>query len=279
MIDYHIHTYHSIDAEGTIDEYCQRALHIGLKEICITNHCELDPARQDSWIRFSNNDKQPVTNRGLKRLAHEVEVAKELYKKSGLTVRLGLEVGYYEGIEPRLREVMNGVQFDFVLGSIHCLNHICIDSSREYEAYFSRHTTSVLLDNYCEALENLITSGLFDSLGHIDVYKKYGLKFYGDSIRNISEDALSEIFRLMKEHNIALEINTAGWRCVDEPYPSPLFMKCAREQGLTLITIGSDCHKVADLGKGIIEATHYAKSFGFDAVYGFDKRQPIKINI
>jgi HisJ family histidinol phosphate phosphatase len=98
MIDYHIHTYHSIDAEGTVKDYCDRAVRLALDEICITNHCELDPVRDDSWIRFDSN-KQPMTREGLKRLEDEIIEAKEVYKKSGLTVKFGLEVGYYDGIE------------------------------------------------------------------------------------------------------------------------------------------------------------------------------------
>lgn len=278
MIDYHIHTYHSIDAEGTIKDYCDRAVRLQLDEICITNHCELDPVRDDSWIRF-DSDKQPMTREGLKRLENEIVETKEVYKNSGLNVKFGLEVGYYDGIESRLQEIIHDVDFDFILGSIHCLNHVCIDSSREHALYFSHHTVSGLLENYFIAIEKLIKSKLFDAIGHIDVYKKYGLEFYGDQIQNPSQEALQKVFKLMSEYDIALEINTAGLRHINEFYPSPTIMKCAREQGLERITIGSDCHKVADLGKGILEATHYAKSFGFNAVYGFDKRKPIKIRI
>lgn len=278
MIDYHIHTLHSIDAEGTISDYCERAVRLGLDEICITNHCELDPARNDSWIRF-DGIKQPMTRGGLKRLEHELVNSKEVYKKSDLTVKFGLEVGYYDGIEPQLQEATNDIGFDFILGSIHCLDHICIDSSKEHALYFSQHTVPSLLKNYFKAIEKLIKSKLFDAIGHIDVYKKYGLEFYGDQIQNSPQEILQEILQLMSEYDIALEINTAGLRHVNEFYPSPKIMKCAREQGLERITVGSDCHKVADLGKGIKEAIDYAKSFGFDAVYGFDKRKPVKIKI
>lgn len=278
MIDYHIHTRHSIDAEGAIDDYCKRAIRLGLNEICITNHCELDPARNDSWIRFKNNN-QPVTKDGLAKLEDEVMKAKEMYRKSGLLVKFGLEVGYYEGIESRLQEILHDINFDFLLGSIHCLNHVCIDSSKEHPLYFTHHTALELLRNYFSAIEKLITSGFFDSVGHIDVYKKYGLGFYGDEIRNFPKEVIKRVFKLMAEYNVALEINTAGLRHVGQFYPSPAIMKCAQEQRFKLITIGSDSHKVADLGKGIREAIEYVKSFGVEAVYGFDKRKPIEIKI
>ncbi len=278
MIDYHIHTQHSIDAEGTIREYCKQAVKQDIDEICITNHCELDPLRNDSFIRF-NNHRLPFTRDRLIRLQEEVMREKEFYEKSGLKVKFGLEVGYYDGIEPHLEKIVDGIDFDFLLGSIHCLNHICIDSSKECKLYFTKYNLSELLENYFQAVEKLINSQYFDSIGHLDVYKKYGLEFYGEDINTIPEEAMKKIFRMMAEKEIALEINTAGLRRIHEFYPSPPIMKYAREQGVTMITIGSDAHRVEDLGKGIKQGLEYAKSFGFDTIYKFEKRKRFKIKI
>lgn len=278
MIDYHIHTSHSIDAEGTIREYCERALQLGLKEICFTNHGELDPARSDNLIKFTDV-KLPLTKANLTKLHDETFAAKEFYKKHGLLVRFGLEIGYYEGMEKRLREVLDDINFDFLLGSIHCLDHVCIDSSKEYLTYFSECKADKLLDKYFQTLEKLVACGLFDAVGHLDVYKKYGLNFYGEVIKTLPEDSLRKIFQLMMEKETALEINTAGLRRINQFYPSPDFMKLARAQGVKMLTIGSDCHNLKDLGKGIDEGLEYAKSSGFDAVYGYEKRRPIRVKI
>lgn len=278
MIDYHIHTCHSIDAEGSIEEYCRQALKCGLKEICITNHCELDPQRNDNFIKFANK-KLPLTRDGLVQLQNQILQVRKHYTHLGLTIKFGLEVGYYEGIEHRLQEVVKNIDFDFWLGSIHCLNHICIDSHKECTIYFSKYSVSELLENYFYATQALVNSQLFDSVGHLDVYKKYGLQYYGENINNVPEDLLRKSLELMREKEIALEINTAGLRRIGEFYPAPNIMKLARELGLKMITIGSDAHKVEDLGKGIKEVLAYVKSFGFDAVYGFEKRKPVKIKI
>lgn len=278
MIDYHIHTNHSIDAEGNIDEYCAQGVKVGLDEICITNHCELDPQRNDTLIQF-NNHQQAFTHEALLRMQNEIMEAKEKYKKQGLTVKFGLEVGYFKGIEPQLRKLLHGVELDFLLGSIHCLNSVCIDSSKECTTYFTKYTAHELLDNYYSAIKELVESHMFDSIGHLDVYKKYGLAFYGDAIKQAPRELLTEVFRLTKENNIAFEINTAGFRLFDEFYPARSIMQHARDRGITKITIGSDAHKVTDLGVGLQEGIEYAKSFGFDAVYAFDKRNPVSVKI
>jgi len=278
MIDYHIHTNHSIDAEGELEDYCKKALSIGLKEICFTNHCELDPARNDSFICF-NGQRKKFTRKGLLCLRDEIEKQRIKYQKSGLNIKFGIEVGYYNGVDSVLEEVTDGVELDFVLGSIHCLDHICIDSSREYMDYFPNHSAHSMLTNYFHAVEDLVKSNLFNSVGHLDVYKKYGISYYKERVHEVLETSLRETYHIMAEHNIALEINTAGLRRINQFYPAPSIIKYARAQGLKMITIGSDAHRVSDLGKGISEGLTYAKSFGFDKVYRFDKKRPIGMNI
>ena len=52
-VDYHVHPDYSLDATGTIDEYCDRALELGLKQICFTTHYDSDPFREkiDPFMR------------------------------------------------------------------------------------------------------------------------------------------------------------------------------------------------------------------------------------
>lgn len=273
MIDYHIHTNHSVDAQGTLKEYAEQALKLGLKEICITNHCELDPARNDNLIRLEN-ENLPLNRGNLLILAEETSRLKDYYKKKGLKIRFGLEVGYFSGVTRRLKEIIYGLKLDYLLTGIHCLDHICIDSSKECDRYFFQKCAADLLVNYYKTLKELVKSKEFDAIAHLDVYKKYGLAFYGEDIKKIPEDILRPIFKSMTKNGIALEINTAGLRRYGEFYPSGDIMKIAKEEGIELITIGSDCHRPEDLGKGIKEAIEYARSYNFKYILTFENRRP-----
>lgn len=278
MIDYHIHTFHSPDAEGEIMEYCARALSLGLREICFTNHAEMDPGRDDNIFR-GDGQHQPISNDQLRRHHEEIRRAAEIFAKKGLTVRSGIEIGFYPGMETRLSELTRSIEYDFWLGSIHCLNHACIDSSREYQSYFSRRPARQLIEEYYAAVLKLVQSRLFDALGHIDVYKKYGIGYYGADIDYLPRDLLTVVFDAVIQTGICLEINTAGLRRIQQFYPAAEIMKMAREQGVKRLTIGSDCHRVDDLGKGIKEGLDYAKTFGFSSVYTFSQRKPTAVKI
>jgi histidinol-phosphatase (PHP family) len=278
VIDYHIHTNHSPDAEGSLRDYCEKAAARGLNEICFTNHAEMDPERNDNIIRFEGRE-EPLTNEALKRLHHEVMAQRDAFGTSGLKVRSGIEIGFFSGMEKRLVEMTSGIEYDFLMGSIHCLDHACIDSSREYRGYFSKHGARELLDVYYEEILKLAESRLFDAMGHIDVYKKYGINFYGPEIDYLPRNLLAAVFDALRRNGLALEINAAGLRRIDQFYPSPEIMKLARDLKVERLTVGSDCHKVDDLGKGIKEACEYAKSFGFSRVFTFEKRKPIAVKI
>jgi len=272
LVDYHVHTQHSIDASGTISEYCEQAIRIGLDEICFTNHCELDPRRNDSFIVF-NGERKPFSRNGLLKLQAEIHQARNKYLARGLVVKFGIEVGYYRGIEPKLLEILQDVDLDFLIGAIHCLDHICIDSSKECGSYFNRHDVHQLIEEYFTSVACLVETELFDSLAHIDVYKKYGRNHYGPDVYDLPKDFIRSVFHLIKDHNTALEINTAGMRFMNEFYPAPALMKMAREAGIELITIGSDCHRPEDLGKDLARGREYMKTHGFGAVCTFDQRR------
>lgn len=278
MVDYHVHTQHSIDASGTISEYCEQAIHIGLDEICFTNHCELDPRRNDSFIIF-NGKREPFSRDGLLKLQAEISEASNKYEKRGLIVKFGIEVGYYRGIEPKLLEILQDIDLDFLIGAIHCLDHICIDSSRECGLYFNQHDVQQLIEEYFTSVAHLVETGLFDSLAHIDVYKKYGRNHYGTDLCNLPQDFIRRVFHLIKNNHTALEINTAGMRFMNEFYPAPALMKMAREAGIELITIGSDSHRPEDLGKDLARGIEYMKMHGFSAVCTFDKRKRLSRKI
>ncbi|MBE0431836.1 histidinol-phosphatase [candidate division WOR-3 bacterium] len=278
MVDYHIHTAHSIDASGTVSGYCSRAIEIGLREVCFTNHCELDPQRDDSFIVFDGR-REPFSRNELLRLQEEILAARDRFKRHGLDVKFGIEVGYFTGIEPVLEEILRGAEIDFVIGAIHCLDHICIDSSRECGQYFATHCAEEYLADYFNAVAGLVRSRMFDSVAHLDVFKKYGIDHYGKDIHRIPRDMVEGILQMMRKNGTALELNTAGMRFMNEFYPAESLMKMARDCGLELITIGSDSHRPEDLGKDLTKAIDYLGSFGFDAVCTYTRRTPTKLSI
>lgn len=274
FIDYHVHPYYSLDAEGSVDEYCERALTLGFSEIGFTPHLELDPYRDalDDKVRLGSRIVS-MRSDWLSSFIRDVERAREKYQ---IQLRVGVEVGYDEEIEDEIREVLDRYPFDFCLGAIHCLDHVAITDRREYELYYRNRSPREVLSNYFSVLRKAISSQLFDGIAHLDIYKKYGLSFYGDPILQLENEFIFETLKLLSKYDTALEINTAGLRTIGSLYPSESILRVARESGVRNVMIGSDCHKVEQFGKGIQKALKLVQSMGF-TLCGFRNRKAYRI--
>ena len=131
-----------------------------------------------------------------------------------------------------------------------------------------------MVRRYFEVVERAVRSGLFDVIGHLDIYRRHGLNFYGGQLLKTHQGLVEELLSEMGKREVGLEINTAGWRHgQNEPYPSLTLLKEALERGITVITLGSDAHRLGDLGYGIEKAACLAKAAGYDAICTFRRRR------
>ncbi|KPL04611.1 MAG: hypothetical protein AMJ90_00130 [candidate division Zixibacteria bacterium SM23_73_2] len=254
--DFHVHPDYSKDASGSVDEYCQKALELGLKRICFTTHYDTDPQRKkiDYFMRVDGKLKL-LSFEVVKRYIDDVKVAKSKYLSSGLEVYVGLEVDYALHIEENLRSELAKLDLDFVLGAIHCLDHIAITASSEAHQYFERKTLKEYIKEYFKVFTQASSSGLFDCMAHLDGYKKYGLKFYGNEILSAHREFIEPALDALVKNNVGIEINTSAKRKgQDEFYPSKEILYMVKEKGIEVVAIGSDAHRVEDLGKDIEEA-------------------------
>ncbi len=254
--DYHVHPDYSLDATGTIDQYCQRALELGLKEICFTTHYDTDPVRKDEDSLMRIDGKIVPLNEGnVKRYIEDVRTANKIYSPRGLCVKAGLEADYAPHFEKDLRKNLAVFDLDYILGAVHCLDHIAISASKEAESYFRNKNVEELCQEYYSVLGKAVESGLFDVIAHLDIYRKYGLAFYGEKIMTAHRGLVEPVLQLMAENDVSMEINTGLLRKGHNQFsPNLEILNLALKMDVKIIAFGSDAHKVAHLGKDIKEA-------------------------
>lgn len=256
--DYHVHPNYSIDASPVnMHDYCLKALELGLSEICFTTHVELDPVRHN-LENFVNVDgkKVSVHEKGwLDKYFNEVTEVQEKFKGEGLTIKAGVEIGFCPGVEKEIEKLINNYPFDYVLGAIHCLNHISISSKKESPEYFRYKNLSQMAGEYFHALREAVGSDLFDCIAHVDLYRRYGYRFYGDAVLTVHRGFIEPIFEEMARKGMGLEINTSSRRRgLKEFHPTKEILALAAGCGIEIYTVGSDAHSLEELGGGIDEA-------------------------
>ena len=251
--DCHVHPDYSIDAQDSIDQYCQRALEIGLSEICFTPHYDTDPKRKeiDAYMRVGGKIVN-LTDDIVKKYIDETHQAKKKYAPLDLSVKTGLEVDYALHIEEHLRKKLPQFELDYILGAVHCLEHIAITSTRESEKYFKRKSCQEACKDYFEVLLNAVSSGLFGTIAHLDAYKIYGIKFYGEEVLVAHRGLVEPVLKLMAEKGVGLEINTSPLRKGHkEVSPGIEILEMASKFNVKVNAISSDAHRVEDLGRDL----------------------------
>jgi histidinol-phosphatase (PHP family) len=148
------------------------------------------------------------------------------------------------------------------------------------ERYFARRSVREAYQPYFAELRQAVESGLFDFIGHLDLAKRYGVRYYGPFDLSLFAAEVRDILKLTVESRVGLEINTSGLRqAPHETYPGLAVLRWYRKLGGRILTVGSDAHSVKDLGKGIAEALGLARKAGFEAVTLFEKREPRQLRI
>ncbi|MBO8127649.1 MAG: histidinol-phosphatase [Peptococcaceae bacterium] len=276
--DYHVHPGYSIDASPVeIRDYCRRAVELGLREICFTTHFEFDPVRRDidNFVILDGKRHPAHDLMWLEAYFKEIEDAQREFKDTGLKVKAGIEVGYDIGLEREIERVLKDYPFDFVLGAIHCLDHIAISSMMESPQYFASRSPAEVREDYFTTLREAVNTGFFDCIAHLDLYKRYGIKHYGSEILTVHRGVIEPILKEMARRNMGLEINTSSLRRgVKEFHPSREIISLAVEAGVTIFTVGSDAHSPEDLGDHIDEALALLEEFGL-CNHVFTKRRAV----
>jgi histidinol-phosphatase (PHP family) len=256
-IDLHNHTTFCNHAEGSINEYIQKAIELGIDIYGFSEHAPMD---FDEGYRLRFEDMEKYENLVLE--------AKERYKDN-IEILLGYEVDF---LPNHMHKRVLARKVDYMIGSVHFINEWGFDNPEFIGGYKDRDIDEIWI-SYFSAIEEMANSGLFDIVGHLDLIKIFKFLPKKD-IRLIAKNALLAI----KKANMAIEINSAGLRKpIKELYPSATLLESIFELDIP-ITFASDAHKIDQIGFGYEEAVKIAKEIGFGKVMTFKNRDRQLIN-
>ncbi|NOZ91390.1 MAG: histidinol-phosphatase [Epsilonproteobacteria bacterium] len=251
-VDLHNHTSRCNHAIGTVREYIQKAIELGIDIYGFSEHA---PMNFDEKYRLGFNEMRE----------YEAEILRyqEEYKND-IEILLGYEVDYLKGYMDS--RVLNA-KVDYLIGSVHFLDKWGFDNP-EFIGEWENRDIDDIWSEYFDAIEAMAKSGYFDIVGHLDLIKvfKYLPK---KEIKLIAQNALKAI----KKADMAIEINGAGLRKpVKELYPSKELLEIAYELDIP-ITFSSDAHSIEQIGFGYNQSVELAKSIGYTKAVTFKQRE------
>lgn len=256
-IDIHNHTTRCNHAEGTVDEYIQRAIELGIDIYGFSEHAPMD---FDEKYRLSFDEMSLYEK--------DVLDAKDRYANQ-IEILLGYEVDW---LPNHMSETVLKSKVDYLVGSVHFLDKWGFDNPEFISGYKDRDIDEVW-QVYFDTIENMAKSELFDIVGHMDLMKVF--KFLPNKDMRIMAKGA---FNAIKKANMTIEINSSGLRKpIGEIYPSRELLEVAYELDIP-ITLSSDAHKVEQIGYGYDEIISLAKAVGYTKVMNFRNRDRQLVN-
>ena len=265
LIDCHTHSLHSFDGEAKVFDLCRRAEELGLWAYALTDHCDLtDHSGEELFDDIAAS-------------VRELRTYREMGEKSTVFLT-GIELGQAVDNFPVAEKALSLCDYDFVIGSVHNAGGI---EDFYFEDYSKLTLAQIdeLMEDYFDRLLALIRWGKADTLAHITYPFRYMI---GEYRVPVSAARYAEQFdRVLKEviaSGMALEVNSSGLRQkIGVPLPDKELLTRYFALGGRRITVGSDAHKVADLGAGVEETVKLLSEIGFASVCYFKGRHPVEV--
>ncbi len=251
MFDTHLHTHFSGDSSMDFSGAAQAAKAAGLGLI-VTEHMDLD---------YPDNPETFVFD--------PAEYFRELEPFRTNEVLLGVELGLRPECREKNMELAAAYPFDEIIGSIHVVDGIDIyrpqfTRGRSKKEAYGRYLASML-----ECVEGFFG---FDTLGHVDYICRYAA--YDDAELHLADffDEWSAVCKALIAGGQVLEINTRRLQQASAVAALGKLYGRYRELGGRYVTIGSDAHKTADVGRCLAEAWQLAERLDLRPVY-FQERK------
>lgn len=251
MTDYHMHSVLS-DGKNTHEEMIRAAIEKGLDEIGFSDHICLKPV---DWS---------IAQVDLPVMVEQVQALKEKYKDK-ITVKLGAEIDYLEGMESEIAQLIDSLPLDYVIGSVHFIGDWNFDTDK---SLYGKWSNDYLYERYFDLIQKAARTGLFDIIGHLDIIKKF--RVYPETDQS---KLIDDTLKIIKDQQLVIELNTGGFdRPCAEFTPSPSILeRCFHHQ--IPITLTSDAHKTAQIGRHFDAAIELLTTVGYTELIRFDQRE------
>jgi histidinol-phosphatase (PHP family) len=235
-----------------IDVYAALAVERRIPEIAITDHVDFDP--RDPAYRYTRFEDRERTVRG----------AAERWAKEGVTIRFGAELTYNRRWEADVREHLAKHRYDYVIGSVHDWPESPYWPSR-IGAWVQDRSLDEIVEPYYTEIIAAARSGLFDTIGHLDVVKRYLHPHVTAAQLAERPDLKEPALRAIVESGVSLEVNSSGLRYPGaETYPSGPVVARYRELGGERVVVGSDAHARGSFAHRLGESYRHLIDAGFE---------------
>jgi histidinol-phosphatase (PHP family) len=252
--DYHNHPQaHREDlpySPKVLQPWADRARELGLKDLAFTDH-----DRYKAGVSFIEIDRLRENN-------------PDIQFRSGIELDNDPETS----ADGRKWVEKNWDNLDFVLGSVHFVKDFPFDHPH-YILQYDNYDIDELYIEYYKNIRAIASSGLVDSMAHLDLIKIFNF------FPTIPMDEIyNETLDVIKSHDLSIEISTAGIRKpTGKIYPDPKIIQIAKSKGISF-TIAADAHTAKDLCHNYDKLENLLRELDINEIAVYEKHTKILVS-
>ena len=266
--DFHTHSSFSTDSEASPESMIEQAIALGLKTYCFTDHMDYVFPRDEGFNAFLFDPDEYF--------AKLTELRRKY--RGQIDIRIGVELGLRD--EPDIRDEVHQLcrsltdkyPFDFVIGSTHVIDHF---DPYNRDRWNGRSAEDIVRMYYDSVLYSVRNYDCFTVYGHLDYIIRYIPEGVSVDLTKF-EPLIDTILRELIARGKGIEVNTSRLFRGTTTNPSPKILSRYRELGGTILTVGSDAHKTAQVGGAFQKACEMLKELGFKEYSVFRKGKESK---
>ncbi|MBW2655565.1 MAG: histidinol-phosphatase [Deltaproteobacteria bacterium] len=255
-------------AEDLLEDIILRYIELGFTKVGITEHV---PPINDKFL-FPDEKKANLTAADIhKRFENYFTELNSLKKKYASKIKLfaGMETETCTGYADHINELISMFQPDYIVGSVHHIDDIFFDYSREdYDrAAGVCGSYDAMYEKYFDLQYDMIKTLKPFVVGHFDLIRIYDEDYKKRLLHPEIKQKIMRNLTLIKSLNLVMDFNLRPLaRGEEEPYITSSILKNVKKMGIRVVP-GDDSHSVNEAGLYVDKAIEILQTYGFETLW------------
>ncbi|MEA1969359.1 MAG: histidinol-phosphatase [Thermodesulfobacteriota bacterium] len=255
-----------LHAKNRLEDIIKRYIELEFTWVGITEH---SPPVTDQ-LRYPDEAEAGISANFLfKQFENYMSECRRLQKKYASKIKIftGIETETYSGYKNFIKDVVRRFRPDYIVGSVHHVDDMCMDFSRElyekaakavggYDAMYCRY-----FDEQYEMIKALDPA----VIGHFDLVRLFDPDYKKRIRKKKIWQRILRNLELIKDRELIMDFNLrALYKGANEPYITEDILRKAKELEIAVVP-GDDSHGIDQVGINMERGLKILHQHGFDA--------------